>query len=607
MAQDTNDNPTLQYLLQNPEEFASNLAKIAESSGKALAAYLEPREKHEVETEASAELNAMIKTLSTVAEYWLKDPSRAIEAQARLWSGYMSIWNNTLRAMAGEKIDPVIEADAKDKRFKDSEWDDNNFFNFLKQMYLQTTQWAQTLVSDAEEIDPQVKKRATFYINLITNAMSPSNFIFTNPELLRETMSQNGENLVKGMDMLAEDIKKGKGDLKIRQTDISKFETGKNLAVTPGKVIMENDICQLIQYEASTKTVYKRPLLIIPPWINKYYILDLTAEKSLIKWAVDRGHSVFIVSWVNPTEAHAQKTFEDYMQQGIFASIEKVKQATGEDTVNAMGYCVGGTLLAATLAYMAQTGQADSIASATFLTTQIDFAHAGDLKIFTDEEHIANIEQMMQSKGYLDGSKLAMTFNLLRSGDLVWPYVINNYIRGKEPFPFDLLYWNADSTRLPATNHSFYLRNCYLNNTLAEGKMVLAGEQLNINSIKTPCYQLATREDHIAPAKSVLKGAQLLGGPVDFVLSGSGHIAGVVNPPTKKKYQYWTNKPEALQKSDSIEKWLESAGEHEGSWWPHWNKWIQNHSLNRIPARTIGDNGIDILEDAPGSFVKVVS
>ncbi|SDR11967.1 class I poly(R)-hydroxyalkanoic acid synthase [Pseudovibrio sp. Tun.PSC04-5.I4] len=596
-----NTNPMLQYILNNPEEFASNLSEIAENSGKALAAYLEPREKGEASSGGTEELNAVVKTLAEVGNYWMKDPSRAMEAQTRLWTGYMGIWNSTLKRMGGENGEPIIAPSNSDKRFKDSEWEENNFFDFIKQMYLQTSTWAEDLVDGAEDLDDHTRHKAGFYVKQISNAMSPTNFILTNPELLRETMSSNAGNLVKGMKFLAEDIKAGHGELRIRQTDPDQFEVGVNVAITPGKIVDQNDVCQLIQYTPTTETVLKRPLLIVPPWINKYYILDLNKEKSFIKWAVDQGHTVFVISWVNPDEAQAQKSFEHYMRDGILNSLDRIRKTTQQPTVNAIGYCVGGTLLAATLAYLAKIGEQDRIASTTFLTTQVDFTYAGDLKVFVDEEQIEILEHRMGEKGYMDGSKMATAFNMLRSNDLIWPYVVNNYLRGKDPFPFDLLYWNADSTRMPAANHSYYLRNCYQKNALANGEMELAGHTLDLSDVKIPIYNLATKEDHIAPAKSVFKGCGCFGGPVEYVLSGSGHIAGVVNPPSKKKYQFWAGgKPEG-----DLQNWIQDAAETPGSWWPHWHKWITSQDDSQVKARKPGARRTKILEDAPGSYVKV--
>ncbi|WP_102867812.1 PHA/PHB synthase family protein [Pseudovibrio exalbescens] len=595
------ENPLLQYIFNNPEEFARNLTKIAENSGKALAAYLEPRESGRVQDETPEELSLAVKTLAQVGEYWMKDPARAIEAQTRLWTGYMHVWNNTLKRMAGEDSAPTITPAPGDKRFRDAEWEENQFFDFVKQMYLQTTQWAEHLVEGATDVDEHTRHKAAFYVRQITNAMAPSNFILTNPELLRETMTSNGENLVKGMEMLAEDIKAGNGEVKLRQSDPSSFEIGKNVANTPGKVIAQNDVCQLIQYEPQTEQVYKRPILVVPPWINKYYILDLNEEKSFIRWMVEQGHTVFVISWVNPDERQSQKSFEHYMQEGIFMALDTIQKTTQQSTVNAIGYCVGGTLLAIALAYMAKTGQKDRVATVTFLTTQVDFVHSGDLRVFVDEEQIKLLEDRMNKQGYLDGSKMATAFNMLRSNDLIWPYVINNYIRGKEPFPFDLLFWNSDATRLPAANHSFYLRNCYLTNNLAKGELEIDDIKIDLKDVEIPVYNLATREDHIAPAISVLEGSHCFGGPVEYVLAGSGHIAGVVNPPHKNKYQYWTN--DGLHRD--INDWLNTAEEHPGSWWPHWQEWITDKDNTLVKARKPGARRVKILEDAPGSYVKV--
>jgi poly[(R)-3-hydroxyalkanoate] polymerase subunit PhaC len=534
------------------------------------------------------------------ADYWLRDPQRALELQTSLGRAYLDLWGNAVKRMAGEPVAPIVTPDPRDKRFSDPEWSSNQFFDFLKQAYLLTVDWAQRLVHDAQGLDPHTQHKAEFYVRQIANAISPSNFVLTNPEVLRETMSSHAGNLVRGMHMLAEDIAAGRGELRIRQSDSQTFEVGRNLALTPGKVIFENPLMQLIQYAPSTETVLKRPLLIVPPWINKFYILDLTPEKSFIRWCVAQGLTVFVISWVNPDEKLARKSFEDYMREGPLAALDVIEKVTGGREVNSLGYCVGGTLLAATLAYLAKLGD-DRISSATLLTAQVDFTHAGDLKVFVDEEQIAAREREMGERGYLQGSKMATAFNLLRSNDLIWPYVINNYLKGKEPAPFDLLYWNSDATRMPAANHSFYLRNCYLDNRLAKGEMVIDGTPLDLNDIKIPIYNLATREDHIAPARSVLLGSRFFGGPVRFVLAGSGHIAGVVNPPQKIKYQHWTGlKPSG----DDLERWLSQAAEHPGSWWPDWLDWLKQQEATEVPARQPGGGVLTPIEDAPGRYVK---
>jgi len=580
------------------EALARNFAMMVEQGGKAMAAYLTPREPAKTDDMAEDIADAL-KTVTHVAEYWMADPQRTLEAQSRLMAGYLSVWANTMKRLAGEEVDPVTRPDPKDARFKDAGWQQSPIFDALKQTYLVTTRWAEDMVQEAEGLDPHVKHKAEFLVRQVSNAISPSNFVLTNPELIRETLSSSGENLVKGMKNLTDDLIEGGGTLRIRQTDMKAFEVGRNLATTPGKVIFENELMQLIQYEPTTPSVKKTPVLLVPPWINKFYILDLTPEKSLIKWLVDQGITVFTISWVNPDARLAAKGFDDYMREGIMTALDTVAVASGQRRVHAVGYCVGGTLLATTLAYMAQTGD-DRIASATFLTTQIDFTHAGDLKVFVDEEQLASIERKMKTMGYLEGSKMASAFNLLRSNDLIWPYVVNNYMKGKAPFPFDLLFWNADSTRMPAANHSYYLRNCYLTNSIARGLAELSGVRIDVSKINIPVYSLATKEDHIAPANSVYIGANLLSGPVRYVLAGSGHIAGVVNPPAKGKYQYWADGPTG----PSYDLWAQGAQEHKGSWWPDWLTWFSSWHPDEVPARVVGGGRLTPIEDAPGRYVK---
>ena len=592
----------LPYAIRDPEAFAQNLARIFEQGGKAFAAYVRPREEGKIKSEVAEELTEIVRTLAQVGEYWFSDPKRAMEAQMRLWVGYMDLWGHALRRMAGEPSEPTATPDARDKRFKDADWQKNQFFDFVKQVYLITSRWAEQMVAEAADLDEHTRHKAEFYVRQIANALSPSNFVLTNPELLRETFESNGENLVRGMKLLAEDIEAGGGELRIRQSDPTSFEVGKNLGLTPGKVIWQNDICQLIQYEPTTGEVLKRPLLVVPPWINKFYILDLVPEKSFIRWAIDQGHTVFVISWVNPDECLAQMGFDAYMKSGPLEALDVIEKITGEREVNAAGYCVGGTLLAVTLGYMAQVGD-DRIRSATFFTTQVDFTHAGDLKVFVDEEQIKTLEEHMAERGFLEGNRMAAAFNLLRSNDLIWPYVINNYLKGKEPFPFDLLYWNSDATRMPAANHSFYLRNCYLENRLSHGSMQIAGKRIDLKKVKIPIFNLATREDHIAPPNSVFKGCSAFGGPVDYVLSGSGHIAGVVNPPARNKYQFWTGGPAR----GTFEHWMKKATETPGSWWPYWQAWIEAQNADKVKARQPGGGKLKPIEDAPGSYVKVKS
>src|ERR1700712_1317376 len=565
----------------DPEAFAMNLARAMESSGQALAAYLKPRENGELKDRPPNELGEVIKTFTTVAEYWMSDKERAGELQMKMGKAYLDLWGSSMRRMAGEQAKPAIEPSPRDKRFKDPEWKSNQFFDFLMQLYLLTTEWAQELVRNAEGLDEHTRKKAEFYVLQITNALAPSNFVLTNPEVLRETLASNGDNLVRGMKMLAEDIEAGHGSLRIRQSDPANLVVGVNMATNPGKVVFQNELMQLIQYTPSTETVLRTPLLIVPPWINKFYILDLKPEKSYIKWCVDQGITVFVISWVNPDKKLGQKTFDDYMKEGPLAAMDAIEKATGELKVHTAGYCVGGTLLATTLAWLAEKRR-QRVMSATFFAAQVDFTHAGDLLVFVDEDQISALERDMQASGVLEGSKMAMAFNMLRSNDLIWSYVISNYLKGKVPSSFDLLHWNSDATRMPAANHSFYLRNCYLENRLSTGSMVLDNTLLDLAKVKVPVYNLATKEDHIAPAESVLYGSQFFGGPVKYVLSGSGHIAGVVNPPASGKYQYWTN-DEA--KETTLDGWLKGAQEHKGSWWPNWREWLAAVDAEEMPAR----------------------
>ena len=599
----TDDSGTIPLIVKDPELLARNIALIIEGATRAAQAFLKPREEGAVSADLADEIAQIVRTLSKVVEYWRSEPARAIEAQSKLYGRYFALWTVMMQRMAGVPVRPVAEPESRDKRFRDPQWSDNVFFDFLKQLYLITVQWAEEMVEQAEDLDPHTQLQARFYMRQIANAISPSNFPFTNPEVLRDTVDSSAENLVRGVNMLAEDITAGGGNLKIRQSDLTAFEIGRNLALTPGRVVHQNEVCQLIQYRPTTDTVLKRPLLIVPPWINKFYILDLTPEKSFIRWAVEQGHTVFVVSWANPDEHQAQKGFTDYMREGILESLDVIGRITRESEVNAIGYCVGGTLLSFTLAYMAAKGDT-RIASATLFATQVDFTFAGDLKVFIDESQIEAIEKKMSVRGYLEGQNMTASFNMLRSNELIWSYVVNNYFRGKEPIPFDLLYWNSDATRMPAANHSFYLRNCYLDNKLSKGELTADGEPIQLGDIEIPIYNLATKEDHIAPPRSVFYGSTFFGGDVTFVLGGSGHIAGVVNPPARGKYQYWTGpKPSG----DGFEAWLDRADEHPGSWWPHWQAWIEAQDSQRVKARPPGGRRVKTIEDAPGSYVKVMS
>jgi polyhydroxyalkanoate synthase subunit PhaC len=589
----------LGFEINNPERFAQNMSRLMEETGKAVAAWMQPRLTGERPPDMPDDMTRMMKTFAQVQQAWLKHPEKLMQAYGELWSDHLRLWTSSMQRVFGQEPDPVAEPGRKDARFKDPAWSEG-VFDYMKQSYLITSNWTESLVEEAEGLDEDTKHKAAFFTKQIVNAIAPSNWVFSNPELLRETFASDGENLVRGMQFLAEDIAKGGGDLKIRQVDPSSFKLGENIAATPGKVVFQNELFQLIQYEATTEKVFKRPLMIVPPWINKYYILDLTPEKSMVKWAVDNGHTVFMISWVNPDEKLAAKTFEDYMRQGVLTALDKVCEATGEKKINAIGYCVGGTLLSVALAWMAAKNDR-RVGSATYFASQVDFRYAGDLRVFSDEAQIAAVERDMAERGYLDSSKMAQVFNLMRSNDLIWPYIVSVYQKGKEPLPFDLLFWNSDATRMPAANHSFYLRHFYLKNDFSEGRLEIGGVKLDLKKVKVPVYTVATREDHIAPARSVFVGAQRFGGPVRFILAGSGHIAGIIAPPAKSRYPHWTDGPP----EGELEDWIERAEEQPGSWWPDWQEWVKSHDKRQVAAREVGCGKFEPIEDAPGSYVRV--
>jgi polyhydroxyalkanoate synthase subunit PhaC len=591
-----------QFPIPDAEALARNMGQAIEQGGELLAAYLGPRETGEIKMNLADDGGEMIRSIGQLGQYYMSDPWAAFEVQTALTMQFINLWASTLQRFLGAPAAPAATPGRPDKRFSDAEWRENPYFDFIKQAYVLTTHWADDLVKHADEMDPHERDKAQFYLRQVTAALSPSNFVGTNPELLRMTLQESGGNLVRGLKMMANDVKAGKGNLRIRQVDVRAFKFGVNLANTPGKVIFRNELIELIQYEPSTPRVYKRPLLIVPPWINKFYILDLNPEKSFIRWAVAQSLTVFVISWVNPDERLADKGFEAYMREGILAALDCVEQATGERAVTAIGYCVGGTLLAATLAYMAAVGD-DRVKSATFFSTQIDFTDAGDLKVFVDAEQLREVEEKMVEHGYLEGSSMAQAFNMLRPNDLIWSYYINNYLKGKEPMPFDLLAWNSDSTRMPAANHKFYLRHCYLQNDLSNGRMVLGGKTLDLKQVTIPVYELASKEDHIAPARSVFTGAKCFGGPVRYVMAGSGHIAGVVNPPAKPKYQFWSDGP---PKGD-FASWVAAAKETAGSWWPDWAQWVASQAPEKVPARKPGEGKLKVIGDAPGDYVRVKS
>ncbi len=585
------------FKLADPAVLGRSMAGIAERSQRLVTDWLN-RQSHEAPEIDPLNIGNAFMEMTTQL---MKDPAKMVQAQIGFWQDYMTLWQNTARRMWGIDSQPVIQADPKDRRFKDEAWKESEVFDFIKQSYLLSARYVQDVVTHVDGLDPKTAQKVDFYSRQFIDAMSPSNFLLTNPEVLRKTAETGGENLLRGLNNLLSDLERGRGKLSIKMTDTDAFRLGENIGVSQGQVVFQNDLMQLIQYSPTTETVLKRPLLIGPPWINKFYILDLRPKNSLVRWAVAQGHTVFMISWVNPDEALSAKRFDDYMTEGYLAALDTIEKATGEREVNAIGYCLGGTLLASTLAWMAVQGD-DRIKSATFFVTMTDFQEAGELGVFIDEEQLKQLEEKMEKRGFLDGSEMATTFNMLRANDLIWSFVVNNYLMGNEPFPFDLLYWNSDSTRMPAAMHSFYLRRMYQQNQLCKpGGITLNGHGIDLGRVKVPAYFLSTREDHIAPWKSTYRGTQLLGGENRFVLAASGHIAGVVNPPEGGKYSHWINtalppEPEA---------WLAGATEMAGSWWPDWQRWVTALDNERVPARVPGEGGLPAIEAAPGSYVKV--
>ena len=581
---------------------AEELTDIAERSQRLIADFTENADKLNT-GETQQEFMLIGQTFMQYAMKLAENPIQMIEAQADLWAQYSSLWQNTLQRMTGNEAEPVATPDAGDRRFKDAEWSNNIIFDYIKQSYLLTSRWLVDQTGHIEGLEPHLAKRIDFFTRQFVDAISPTNFVATNPTVLKETLETRGENLLKGLQNILSDMERGHGQLRISQTDMEAFSVGENIAVTPGQVVFQNELMQLIHYEPTTETQFETPLLIVPPWINKFYILDLRPENSFIKWATDQGHSVYVISWINPTEELRHKDFTSYMMDGPLAALEAIKTDIGIQKVNAIGYCLGGTLLSATLAYAAKKNM-DSFASATFFTTLVDFEKAGELSVFVDEDQIQAIERKMRDKGFLDGAEMASTFNSLRSNDLIWSFVVSNYLMGKEPFPFDLLFWNSDSTRLPEAMHSFYLRNMYQKNLMREpGGISMGNVPINLGDIDVPTYFLATKEDHIAPWPGVYQGMKRFGGQSKFVLAASGHIAGVINPPTAEKYSYWTNE----QKLDEQEDWLESSVEKPGSWWNDWQSWILSNTGQKVPARIPGKGKLSSIEAAPGSYVKVRS
>ena len=582
--------------MSQTENMAKVCQSVAERSSRILGEFAQKQ---------AASMSAAVRDEMGIAKAFMDmyarmaaDPAMMASVSMNLWIDYARLWQSSWMRMFGVQGQSVAEPATGDSRFKDDDWSSNFVFDHIKQSYLIAARHIQHAVANVEGLTPEAEKKVAFFTRQYVDALAPSNFLMTNPQVLRATLESGGQNLVRGLNNLLADIEKGGGELRISMTDETAFTLGKNVATTPGKVVYQTPLMQLIQYQPATQEVYRRPLVIIPPWINKYYILDLREKNSFIRWAVQQGHTVFVISWVNPDARLAQKGFDDYMREGALAALDAVGNATGEREANVIGYCLGGTLLGATLGYLAKKND-DRVKTATFLVSLLDFSQPGELGVFIDEAQVASLEKKMNQRGYLAGSEMAGTFNMLRANDLVWSFVVNNYLLGKDPFPFDLLYWNADSTRMPARMHSFYLRNMYIKNLMGvPGGIELDGVPIDLSQVKIPAYFISTVEDHIAPWQTTYKGAKYLGGPVRFVLGGSGHIAGIVNPPAAKKYHYWTN--DALPAT--AEQWFEGAQRIPGSWWEDWQAWIDRlNGGEKVPAR-VPQNA---LEDAPGSYAMM--
>jgi polyhydroxyalkanoate synthase len=590
------DSSTPDLKLPDPVKLSESFARVAERSQRLILDFMtKSPDKANLGMGDAASIGQAFQALTS---QMLTDPMGLAKAQLGLWNEHVQLWQQATQRMLG--IADTREKPAPDRRFRNPAWTESAIFDYIKQSYLVTADSILSTVRGVEGLDDKTAHKVDFYTRQFVDAIAPSNFVASNPEVLKATLESGGENLLHGLEHLLEDLERGKGRLDIAMTDMKAFHPGENIATTPGKVVYQNELMQLIQYEPATEEVRKVPLLIVPPWINKFYVLDLRPENSLIRWAVAHGHTVFVISWVNPDERLAQKSFEDYMLQGPLAALEAVEKATGERQANLIGYCLGGTLLASTLAYLAAKGE-ERARSATYLVTLVDFAEVGDMAVFIDEKQLEALEARMQERGFLEAHDMATSFNMLRANDLIWSFVVNNYLLGKEPVPFDLLFWNADATRMPAAMHNFYLRNMYHENRLSRpGGITLAGVPIDLTRITTPTFMLSTREDHIAPWRSTYAGTRLYRGPVKFVLAASGHIAGIVSPPGSK-YGHWQNSSLPPEPDE----WLKGATAVQGSWWPVWDQWVSEFAGGKVKARKPGGRKLKALEDAPGSYVRI--
>jgi polyhydroxyalkanoate synthase len=589
--------------VESGEQVSKGMAALAERSRRVMEEFWRRQLRDQAEGEFSlVDPDAVTKDFLEFGAKLMAEPEKLAQAQLALWRDQTTLWQRMLQRVQGEDTDALIEPERGDRRFKDPAWEQEPFFDYIKQSYLLSADWMRGLIDEAENQDPETKERVAFFTRQFISAMSPSNFALTNPAVLKKALGSGGQNLVQGLEHLLNDFERGQGRLDISMTDETAFTVGENVATTEGQVIFQNELIQLIQYAPTTETVHKRPLLIVPPWINKFYILDLQPKNSFIKHAVDQGHSVFVISWANPTEAHAGTLFEDYLLKGPLAALDAIEAATAEKSFNILGFCIGGVLVSTLLGYLAARGEDKRVHSATFLTSMFDFKDVGEARVFIDDRQVAQIERQIAERGYLEAHHMADMFSMMRENDLIWSFVVNNYLLGREPMAFDLLYWNSDSTRLPAAMLADYLKGFYLENRLKEpGGLTFADTPIDLTAVSTPVYMMAAKDDHIAPWKSCYAGSQLFAGPKTFVLAASGHVAGVVNPPVAKKYGHWTNSKLPASADD----WLDGAAWHEGSWWTDWYRWLKRKGGKMVPARVIGDGRLMPIEPAPGSYVKV--
>lgn len=550
--------------------------------------------------EALAQLNK--EDMSLFFEALSKKPARMMEMQWSWWQGQIQIYQNVLMRSVAKDVAPFIQPESGDRRFNSPLWQEHPNFDLLSQSYLLFSQLVQNMVDVVEGVPDKVRYRIHFFTRQMINALSPSNFLWTNPEVIQQTVAEQGENLVRGMQVFHDDVMNSGKYLSIRMVNSDSFSLGKDLAYTPGAVVFENDIFQLLQYEATTENVYQTPILVVPPFINKYYVLDLREQNSLVNWLRQQGHTVFLMSWRNPNAEQKELTFADLITQGSVEALRVIEEITGEKEANCIGYCIGGTLLAATQAYYVAKRLKNHVKSATYMATIIDFENPGSLGVFINEPVVSGLENLNNQLGYFDGRQLAVTFSLLRENTLYWNYYIDNYLKGKEPSDFDILYWNSDGTNIPAKIHNFLLRNLYLNNELISPNAVkVNGVGLNLSRVKTPSFFIATQEDHIALWDTCFRGADYLGGESTLVLGESGHVAGIVNPPSRNKYGCYTN----AAKFENTKQWLDGAEYHPESWWLRWQAWVTPYTGEQVPARNLGNAQYPSIEAAPGRYVLV--